>query len=421
MKNIIILLFVTLPIICLAKTIQVHNINTLYKALNSPVTELHLVLHPGTYDLKATNAIDTSLGNALKPDSSITVTTGLHIKGKSVILEGENREKTIIKTNAGYGIFIEDCKSVTIRNLTVTGGTRDAEGNATSAAIVVKHSNVEIANCIIQGNQGDFSKTIAGIIGIAGREGSILNIHNNIIHDNSWDGIALYRGASAVIHDNLIYNGRGAGIGVTWDANALVYRNVIHQYWKGIGSFGTSRVTVCNNLVRDLRGWGIIASGESKMTVRYNEVRRMGNVGMVVWDSTATMNISDNIISQSGTESQWVAPLVGLWIMNYEGHYSIERNLFTGNKEADIGVGLVDKPEETPSFTFAVKWVNAKDEKNYFTSLDSVSVNTNYLPLDKTTWKGDSGVLNRDGTKGRIGIFGGWYGNWDWDPDKEPF
>jgi len=421
MKRMMQLFILSIFSVCYSITIQVHDAKSLYKALQNPSPDIHIILKAVTYDLSAKPVIDNSLGNALKPDSSITVTAGIHIAGKTFILEGRDRGETILKTNAGYGIFVESCASVVIKNLTITGGVRDTDGNATSAAIVVKQSNVEISGCIIQGSQGDFSKTIAGIIGIAGRDGAILHIHNNVIHDNSWDGIALYRGASAIIHDNLIYNGRGAGIGITWDANALVYRNVIHHYWKGIGSFGTSRVTACNNLVRDLRGWGIIGSDDSNMNARYNEVRRIGNAGMVVWNAETTMNISDNIIVLSGTEAQWIAPLVGIWVVNYEGHWQIERNLFAVNMEADIGVGLYNDPNKTPALTYAVKWVNEKDSLDYFTNVDSISKDTNYLPKDKTPWFGNPGVLNPDSSKSRIGIFGGWYGNWAWDPDKEPF
>jgi hypothetical protein len=406
-----------------AKTVTVSTEEELYAAVGSAADPIHIIFRPGEYLLTPQNVMDTSLGNALNADSSITVTTGLHLVGKNVILEGANRAESIINTFSGYGIFIENCPSVIIKNLTIRNGTRDPDGNATSGAIVVKHSSVQIYNCLIAANQGDFSKTIAGIIGIAGREGSVLDIHNNVISNNSWDGIALYRGASAVIHDNLIHSGRGAGIGVTWDATAQIYRNVIHGYWKGIGSFGNAHVTACNNLVRDLRGWGIIASGHSDMVCHYNEVVRMGNVGIAAWDDSSRISITDNVIRQSGRESQWVAPLVGIWMNSLPCWYSIERNLLFDNSEADIAFGLLSPVPNGKSFTFARKADSSTLAANYIIPSESEKDSLNFLPkghrlvLDM----GDPAVLDPDGTRSDLGIFGGWLGKWDWDPDGLPF
>ncbi len=413
-----------------AKTFTVSTSAELYDVVSKPLTELEIYLKPGIYDLTPIPVIDSTLGNALNPDSMITVTTGLHLVGKSIKLIGKNRRKTIIKTHSGYGIFIEHCHNVLIKNLTITDGTRDQDGNATSGAIVVKHSHTKITGCIIENNQGDFSKTIAGIIGICGREGSILGVEYNIIRDNSWDGIALYRKSRAFIENNLIFNGRGAGIGITWDSNATVKNNVIHHYWKGIGTFGTSKATVSCNLVRDIRGWGIIASGNSEMSCNYNEVRRSGNVGIAVWDSTATMNsITGNVICLCGQEKQWIAPLVGIWI-NSPDSVAIIKNLFWGNKHADIAYGYKEPGPDGSSFSFSYSQERFNNNKIYSTeSLDKL----NYYKSNQIEQR-----FNHDACSSFFpapyssllefgfdllhvsrGIFLG--GDWTWDPDGEPF
>ncbi len=418
MRKMIILSLLLAVAVLSAKSLTISTVNELYAAIKGAEKDLVITLRPGSYDLTPTAVTDSTLGNALNPDSMITVTTGLHLVGKNIKLIGTDRRKTIIRTHAGYGIFIEHCPEVLVKDLTITDGTRDQDGNATCGAIVVKHSKTDITGCIIENNQDDFSKTVAGIIGIVGREGSNLDIHQNIIRDNSWDGIALYRKAKADIQDNLIFDGRGAGIGITWDSEATAYRNVIHHYWKGIGSFGTSRATVYNNLVRDVRGWGIIASGQSKMFCRFNEVRRIGNVGIAQWDKDVDMYIQYNVISQCGQEKQWVAPLVGIWINNLDSLYQaiIEFNLFWDNKQADIAYGYKEPGVDGSDFTFdyscqlfnnyKVHPTNVFSERNYYKKEVKDFV---YLEVEELD----------------VGIFSNTYQDklriWTWDPDKEPF
>ncbi|MFO7659285.1 MAG: hypothetical protein R6V77_00045, partial [Candidatus Cloacimonadaceae bacterium] len=172
MSKLIVILLLCSASLLMAGTYTVKSSAQLYKALQNREKDLIINLEAGEYNLVPFAVTDSTLGNAENPDSMITVTTGLHLLGKNIQLIGQDRRKTIIRTHAGYGIFIEHCPEVLIKNLTITDGTRDQDPNATSAAIVVKHSHTEITGCIIENNQGDFSKTIAGICGIVGREGS---------------------------------------------------------------------------------------------------------------------------------------------------------------------------------------------------------------------------------------------------------
>lgn len=404
--------------VLVAKNFTVSNIAQLYAALASAEKELQITLLPGIYDLRPISVTDSTLGNAVNPDSMITVTAGLHLTYQNISLVGKDRAQVIIKTHAGYGIFIEHCLQVSLKNLTISEGIRDQDGNATSGAIVVKHSRAEITGCIIANNQGDYSHTIAGIIGIAGREGAILDIHHNIIRDNSWDGVALYRDSEAIIENNLIYNGRGAGIGITWNAEGYVSHNVIHHYWKGIGSFGTSTAHVIQNLLRDLQGWGIIASGQSTMGCYFNEVRRIGNVGIAIWDSTATMDIKSNVICQTGKDKQWVAPLVGIWSNADSNYVRIESNLFWDNPQADIAYGYKEPGIAGSGFTFAY----SGELFNNYKLLPTLTLNSgNYLPPDyrEPVWSS----LSQPNIPMLAGIFGSprQTDKWTWDPDKTPF
>jgi hypothetical protein len=367
--------------------------------------EATLAALPGRFEAVSTPFEDLQCGNCQDPATHAQASTGFVIKGKSLTIIGPRNGQAELITNAGYGIYIEDCPHVVIRGFTITGGIRDADGSATDAGIVVRRSFVEIDHCEICNNQGDFEKTICGIGGVMGREGAIIHIHDCKIHDNSWDGVALYRGAVADIHDNTIYNGRGAGIGITWDARATAIRNEIHDYWKGIGSFGDTRVGAYNNYVHDLAGWGIIAAGTSDMICRNNTVVRCGNVGIAGWESTAKMEIVNNIIAFNGPKDQWVAPRVGIWMNCDPGNFTIAYNDIFGNHDADVAFGYKESPDGSWSF---------EEKKDY--SAQGGNISADPLLFGETfdlqtpspcIDSGDPAVLDSTGHRSNIGATGG--------------
>jgi len=379
----------------------------LQEAIDSAGDGSVIYIEPGSFSAEPSRFTDPQCGNCLDPSETAAASTGFVIRGKSLTLIGSGRDSTELVTNAGYGIYIEDCPQVEILNLAITGGIRDQDGNATCAAVVARRSSVEIAYCEIHDNQGDFETTVAGVGGVMGREGAILHIHHNLIRDNSWDGVALYRGASAQIHDNEIRNGRGAGVGITWDANASVIRNDIHDYWKGIGSFGNTRVAVLNNFVHDLDGWGIVATGTSDMICRNNTVVRCGNVGIAGWSETASIEIVGNIIAFNGSREQWVAPRVGIWMNCKPGNFSIAYNDIFLNHEAAVAFGYVEYDDDTWSF---------EEEREYIGSDGNIAVDPIFIDEGPSIASespcvdtGDPEVLDPDGTLSDIGLTGGPY------------
>ena len=277
-----------------AMEIQIENAVELQSFFAIPRTDVTVQLAPGVYSLAPQGAVDSSCGNCENPDRSISITVGLHLRGSGVVLRGPADRSAIIHTDSGYGIFFEQCDSCQLVDLQITGGARDSDPNATSAAVVVKQGKVIIERCLIRDNIGDSALVVAnvvGIIGIAGREGADLTIVGNEILRNSWDGIALYRGARALIEHNLIDGvdqaggsqaggGRGVAIGVTWDAQAVVTGNLARRYWKGIGFFVDARGVIRENIVEEMLTWGIS-----------------------LWDADSGLpaaEISDNIIFHTG-------------------------------------------------------------------------------------------------------------------------
>jgi len=267
-----------------------------------------IFIKKGFYNARPEPYIEKICGNCVEPLTAALTTVGFYIKGKKLVIIGEDRDNTILITNAGYGILFDNSDGSYIKNFTITGGKRSKDGKATDAGIVVKNGRVTIESVIVCDNTDRVDSVVVGIGGIFGREGSELAISGCIIKNNSWDGIALYRGASAVITDNIIEKGRGAGIGITWDAVAVLLRNFISGYWKGIGSFGNSSAVVMNNAVFDNLGWGIIATGKSYMKVVNNVIYHNGNCGFAVWESTATGIFENNIVAKNGWKEEWVCP-----------------------------------------------------------------------------------------------------------------
>ena len=355
-----------------------------------------IILKAGIYEAEPTEYIEELCGNCLEHQTTVHGTKGFVIKDKTVHIKGEDREKVILKTNAGYGVLFINSPHSSVSNVTIGGGIRDTSGDATNGAVVLRYSKVRIFDCIISNDTVRKSNLpVVGICGIVLRESSEAIIRNNIIRNNSWDGIALYRGAVAYIMDNIIENGRGAGIGITWDACAIVLRNRVSGYWKGIGTFGTSTAIVKNNAVFDNLGWGIVIAGNSHMLCENNVITRNGNCGIAPWcDSleTATAVITNNIITENGWRNQWVCPGVGLW-MN----------------------------ADSSRFKFAYNnvWNNTAGDFEGISNLSGINGNTSVDPFFKSKYDfglqsrspllytGNPAITNPDGSQSHIGIDGG--------------
>ncbi len=335
---------------------------------------------------------DSLCGNCEEHKTPVGATYGFVLKGKSICLIGTDREKTILRTRAGYGLFIIDAPDVTIKDLTITDGRRDADGRATDAAIVIRNSRVQIKDVDIIDNNHRVDTVVVGIGGIFGREGSEINIDNCRIINNGWDGIALYRGANATISDCLIKDGRGVGIGVTWDATCHAYRNIVTGYWKGIGAFGTSWVVARNNAVFDNLGWGIIATGQSFMDIINNVVHHNGNCGIAPWSTESRGRIVNNIVTENGWRNEWVCPCVGIWNYGDWAKWEFSHNIVWNNKEdnyrdiwdqTDIKGNLSANPLFLGEFIFLLKE-------------NSPALNS-----------GHPDISDIDGSRSDIGLYGG--------------
>jgi hypothetical protein len=361
-------------------------------AIDSAMQGDTLLIEKGIYEASAKAFRESICGNCVNPLTEVHATVGFHIQGKPLTLVGRDRDSTILVTNAGYGILFDGSHGSRITNLTVTGGIRDPDGNATDAAIVAKNSNVTICNVRIADNTDRVDTVVVGIGGVFGREGSELFILNNSIVNNGWDGVALYRGASAVIADNTIDTGRGAGVGITWDSNALVHRNLISGYWKGIGAFGDTWVSVRNNIVFDNLAWGIVATGRAHMEVANNVIYHNGNCGFAVWEETAKGVFRNNIVAENGWREKEICPGVGIWMNTQQAEFPIEYNNVWNNIDGNYQ-GIEDQTGTNGNISADPRF---DDDGSFMLRPDS--------PCGDT---GDSLLVDTDGSRSDMGRFGG--------------
>jgi parallel beta-helix repeat protein len=372
--------------------IRVERGSDLQAVINYAKDNDTLFLAAKTFEAKPVSFIDPLCGNCLDPKTDVKASYGFIIKGKSLNLIGTDRAATKLVTNAGYGIYFENSPNSLIRNLTITGGKRDRDGNATDAAIVVRNTKLRVEQVDCRDNSDREDSVVVGIGGIFLREGADAVISECNIINNGWDGIALYRGATADVTDCLIKDGRGVGIGTTWDATCMAFRNEISGYWKGIGAFGTSWVVARNNIVHDNLGWGMVATGQSFMDITNNVIFHNGNCGVAPWSTDSRGRIINNIITDNGWRDQWVCPCVGVWNYGDWAKWRFTNNIVWNNKVGQYE-GIWDQTDINGNLNKDPLFIGAG--------------NFNLQPNSPAIHAGDSATYNTDGSISHIGITGG--------------
>ncbi len=347
-----------------------------------------------TFEARPTQFVEPLCGNCTETVTDVAASYGFIIKDKGLVVVGQGVDQTKLVTNAGYGLYLDNADGTVLRDLTITGGIRTADGNATDAGIVVRRSRVTIERVDVRDNdnRSDDSTVVVGIGGIFGREGAEMTIRNCNIVNGGWDGIALYRGATAYISDCLIKDGRGAGIGVTWDSYCVAVRNEVTGFWKGIGAFGTSTLIAANNLVHDNLGWGVVGTGQSTLEASNNVIHHNGNCGVAPWSTDSHGRFVNNIITGNGWRDQWVCPCVGVWNYGDWAKWVFRNNIVWGNAAGEYEAiwdqtGLNGNLNVDPMFV---------GDNGFRLAPESPALNA-----------GDSTMFNLDGSRSHIGLYGG--------------
>lgn len=336
---------------------------------------LRIALAPGHYWLSPRAYTDPTCGNCQDPDRAVGVTAGVVLSGRQVELYGTGAgpEDVVIHTGAGYGIVFDGCSGCALRRLTVTGTVRDTVGEATSAAVLLRHADVHLDDVVIRDNLGDsavVARTVSGVMGIAVREGGELTLTGSRIVRNSWDGVAMYRGARGTLRDNVVDGvdratgarlggGRGVGIGLTWNARATVEGNLVTRYWKGIGVFVDAEAEIRENVVEDVLTWGIVLwdadEGTPRAVIERNAVYRTGACGVNLHDTGEAAEdpgvLRNNLIVATGQNSRYddgepYCEQTGIARPAVPEGFAVEGNLLTENREPGDTAGRADVGRE---------------------------------------------------------------------------
>ncbi len=271
----------------------------------------------GSYEADPRPYTDPTCGNCNPYQQPLDATVGFYAVGKTLVVEGQSRNRVVLNTGAQYGFVFEHAGTSVIKNLTLTGGKRGKDDRTTDAALLARYSQLLARGLKIEGNLGVVGgggpARDVGIAGIAGREGASLTVESCLIRNNSWDGIALYRGdarrnrAAAEIYDNVITEGpgtRAAGIGLTWDSAAIARRNDISFYRKGIVAVGDSISELTNNVIRDIKAWALGIEMSPRVTAINNVVTRSG-FGVFAFVGEPVLNLRNNIFYANTAGVAW--------------------------------------------------------------------------------------------------------------------
>lgn len=278
-------------------------------------------LAAGDYHLRPRPYLDPACGNCQDPAEEVPATRGLRLTGTGLQLLGASPDATVLHTHAGYGVLFDGCDDCGLARLTVADGTRDADGRATSAAVVARGGAVTLRDCVLRDNLGDSAvvhSVVVGVAGVAVREDADVLVEGCRIEGNSWDGIAVYRGGRLTARHNVIDGvdkaagasmggGRGTGIGLTWNAEARIVGNRVTRYWKGIGVFGSARAEVAHNVVEDVLTWGMALWGPEAepphADFHGNVVFETGACGVILDGGTGSLRA--NLFVRTGQDARY--------------------------------------------------------------------------------------------------------------------
>lgn len=308
-----------------------------------------IVFNPGTYEL--TERLDWS---------------GLGTEAAPIVIRGAGTGEVILRSTVNsQAVYIGDSTFITVRDLTIEGGTGWDTGEISPGGVEIRGS----ANIVVQDVEMRQLNRTAVYLSGDNTQIELVGLH---IHDIR-DGTAIYAGcgdASCWTQDSLIaeswihdldgqysygiYLDHGAQNNVLRDnvVYNIVYRALLTastesgppNVVEGNAVFGVGDVGVYlagsaqarNNVVFNVDGYGIHARNNSRDTledlvISHNTVANTGRVGIVLesWAGREGMVLANNAVSNPVGEALYAA----------DGNLD-EGNLLTGNIATGLVTGL---------------------------------------------------------------------------------
>jgi hypothetical protein len=290
------------------RVIEVSNSTELIAALNGTLDRVTINLAPGTYELtprtrlvppEPSGLTDDAMYRSGHEDESISVRVGAVVSGRNITLEGSPEGETVIRTHAGYGIYLEHCKDCAIERVTISGGVVDSLQRSGDGAVVVRESSARVRNCVIKDNY-DVVGTEFGIAGICVREGGVLKAEFNEIACLSAPAVSIFDGGVTSIQNNLIKG----GIQATGKYRAVIEKNLITQQYWGIRAGGGS-LEIRGNIIETVSMQGIFINSSRDAAVDRNVVFDCGGVGIYAIRaiySAGQLRVTRNLIVATGVD-----------------------------------------------------------------------------------------------------------------------
>ncbi|MBS0660658.1 MAG: right-handed parallel beta-helix repeat-containing protein [Verrucomicrobia bacterium] len=252
--------------------------------------------------------------DAARPGDTVLVKAGRYVEcivfKDGVKLIGENSAQTRIEAANAKGkesvIFVENCRSGSIENLTISGGGFEVDG------ILLQGSVIQVLNCriesvvsgivaqgaksapIIKGNKSmgnarhgiyfqDSSRGTAegnecennALSGIAVLQSNTApELRRNRCRGNGKHGIEFSYNAAGTAEENLCENNKGAGIVVTQAGTSpVIQRNTMKGNGMGLAFTNQAAGSAENNTIEDNTQFGVLLSDGTTAEIRSNFIR----------------------------------------------------------------------------------------------------------------------------------------------------
>jgi parallel beta-helix repeat protein len=200
--------------------------------------------------------------NAASNDDTIFVYNGIYNENinidKRIILEGENKEFTVINGGEFDSVIKVNSDNVVISGFTITNCSNSSD----YAGIMINSDHIEVNDCNISYNKG---------YGIICRQITDVLINNNLVSNNYYNGINLESVENSEISDNIIKD---------------------HIYWyysyggtvplsHGLYLDNANTITVSNNDFSDALNVDLVLLSSTNIKVENN--RFISRAGVVIW------------------------------------------------------------------------------------------------------------------------------------------
>ena len=313
-------------------------------------------------------------------------------------------------------------------------------GNGTDSCIVDSRSFPLTNNrtvtmydsCLVRGFYIRTSNTLTYGRGIYTEAQTGLITENKF--SNSNHGIDLY-GSNVTVYKNYFFNIR-FGIGVT-NSNSIVRKNLIVMNDDGFSGIEIKGVTnnyspiIDSNHIYNVYGYGIYKFFGSRPIIKNNEIRLIGDYGIYIMQSDTAKAFNNLIIGAytAGIDNNSYTNLLvyNNYITGKINAYGIRggpNSVVKNNVVTNTNSGIGKYGSQDPVVQYNDSWNNNINYDDIIADTTNLSVDPMVVNDDTTQGKfdfhlqkysplidaGDPNILDKDGTRSDIGLYGGPYG-----------